>query len=150
MSFQNIQITTNSTPPRHTFTVKAETCITSGGIPATLIIGATTIHEIRVANRLQGQRLFFTLTSVLDGAAAEYDQSGGQTWACEEFPVDPPRTGLWVRSAKAQRTRALTHPGSCTPGNGHTADVRVSIRGANPEEALPNGGETSYQFVCNA
>ena len=140
----------NSTPPQNTFTVKAETRITSGEAAATMVVSATTIQEIRIANRWQGQRLFVTLTSVLDGAAVEYDQGGGQTWTCEEFPIDPPRTGLLVRAAKAQRVRALRHPGSCAEGNGHTADVRVSIRGANPQEVLPKGGETSYQFVCHA
>lgn len=150
MSFQNIQITMNSVPPQNTGTVKAETRITSGEVDATIVIGATALHQIRVANRWQGQRLFFTLTSELDGAEVKYDRGGGQIWTSEEFPVDPPRTGLLVRAARAQRARALEHPGSCAAGNGHTADVRVSIRGANPEENVPKGGATSYQFTCHA
>lgn len=150
MSFQNIQITTNTTPPQSTSTVKVKTRIVSGEADGTVVVGGTARHEIHIANLWQGQRLFFTLSSELDGAEVEYDQGGGQTWKSEEFPIDPPRTGLLMRAAKAQRARALEHPGRCAASNGHTADVQVSIRGANPQENVPKGGETSYQFTCHA
>lgn len=148
MAYDDIPIKSADVPPRLTKTVQAQTRIRCGAVDASIVKGSPTVHSIRLHHRVRQQTLWVTLASSMTDDDVVYDHPDPRHWLQPEFPVDPERSGLTLRPNWAERQIRVEHPGTCQPGNGHTAAVQVRLRTANPAEACPVGGELSYQFTC--